>query len=145
MGVEEGGEAVTTADAFAAQQTGFTLPRQRPSGEHNIATQPMRLCVRRPRPDTAVVFVRGDVDMLTAPRLTELLVARLRGTLRTLVVDLSEVDFLGAAGLTALLYADLLARHSGITMRVVTGGNHAAMRPLTVTGIDGRLEVDSAG
>ncbi|UIJ63567.1 STAS domain-containing protein [Amycolatopsis acidiphila] len=135
---------MTAADAFQEQQTRLTLPRQRPSGEsaeHGFAP-PLRLRVRRPRPRTAVVLVRGEVDVLTAPRLTELLVARLRGTLRTLVVDLSEVDFLGAAGLSSLLYADLLARHRGVTMRVVTGDNRWAIRPLTVTGIGDRLNLD---
>lgn len=89
-----------------------------------------------------MVIVRGELDQLTAPRLTELLVARLRGTLRTLVVDLSEVDFLGAAGLSTLVYADLLARQVGVKMRVVTGDNRWASRPLSVTGLDERLTVD---
>jgi anti-anti-sigma factor len=87
-------------------------------------------------------MVRGEVDQLTAPRLTELLVARLRGTLRTLVVDLSEVDFLGAAGLSVLVHADLLARQIGVRMRVVTGDNRSAIRPLTITGLDEALTVD---
>jgi anti-sigma B factor antagonist len=135
---------VTAADAFPARQTRFTLPRQRPSGESPLPTggQPLRLCVRRPRPGAAVVLVRGEVDTLTAPRLTELLTSRLRGTLRTLVVDLSEVDFLGAAGLSALLYANLLARQLGVTMRVVTGDNRWAIRPLSITGVGERLTVD---
>lgn len=133
---------MTTADAFATQQAGFSLPRQRPSGEHHVATEPMRLCVRRPRRHVAVVYVRGDVDALTVPRLTELLHARLRSTVRALVVDLSEVDFLGTAALSALLRANLLARQTGVTLRVVTAGNHAAVRPLTVTGVDARLDTD---
>lgn len=134
---------MTAADAFPFQRTGSTLPRQRPSDEQPvIPARALHLCVRRPRPRTAVVIVRGEVDRLTAPRLTELLVARLRGTLRTLVVDLSEVDFLGAAGLSALVYADLLARQVGVRMRVATGDNRCAIRPLNITGLDETLTVD---
>lgn len=133
---------MTTANAFPDHQTRISLPRQRPPGEHPVTGQPMRLRVSRPGSGTAVVHVRGEVDVLTAPRLTELLVTRLRGAIRTLVIDLSEVDFLGAAGLSALVHAELLARHRGVTLRVVAGDNRAALRPLTVTGLAGLLDVD---
>ncbi|GHF33921.1 anti-anti-sigma factor [Amycolatopsis bartoniae] len=131
---------MTTADAFSSPRTGPSVPRQR-QAPFAAPGSSLRVCVERPGPHTAVVHVRGEVDSASAPKLTEVLVARLRGTLRTLVVDLSEVDFLGAAGLSTLLYADLLARQVGIELCVVTGGNRWAVRALTVTGIDQRLAV----
>jgi anti-anti-sigma factor len=124
---------MTAAESFSRLVREPSVPQQRPGD----AT----LCVRRPNPGTAVVTVRGEVDQLTAPRLTEMLTARLRGTLRTLVVDLSEVDFLGAAGLSALIGADLLARQCGVAFRVVTGDNRWAIRPLTATGLTRHLTV----
>jgi anti-anti-sigma factor len=124
---------MTAAESFSRSVSEMSVPRQRP-GE---AT----LCVQRPSPGTAVVVVRGEVDQLTAPRLTEMFASRLRGTLRTLVVDLSKVDFLGAAGLSALIYADLFARQSGVAFRIVTGDNRWAIRPLTAAGLTQHLTI----
>lgn len=133
---------MTTADAFPVQRSDSSVPRQREvPGPFDAAETSLRVCVERPGPHTAVVHVRGEVDRASSPKLTEVLAARLRGTLHTLVVDLSEVDFLGAAGLSTLLYADLLARQVGVELCVVTGGNPWAVRALTVTGIDQRLAV----
>lgn len=131
----DGGRTVI-ADAFSSV-TESAVPRQRAPGDEPAGSLHVR--VGRPRPGTAVVAVRGELDALSAPRLTNLLVARLRSTLRTLVIDLSEVDFLAAAGLSVLVHADLLARQLGVTLEVVTGGNRWAERALSVTKLDTRL------
>ena len=51
------------------------------------------------------VLVRGDVDIDTAPRLTEALDAAIRGTRGAFVVDLCEVDFLDSSGVSVLVRA----------------------------------------
>ncbi|HVW43201.1 MAG TPA: STAS domain-containing protein [Amycolatopsis sp.] len=96
---------------------------------------PLRLTLTRPDRHTAVVAVAGELDASTAPRLSEMVLARLRGTLRAVVVDLSEVDFLAAAGISVLVRANLLARHRGIDLRIVTGGNRCVARALEITGL----------
>ncbi|WP_346054767.1 STAS domain-containing protein [Amycolatopsis dongchuanensis] len=129
---------MAAADAVPVQRT--ALPLQRGS-QASAVTPQLRLSVERPEPGAAVVHVLGELDGITAPRLTELLAARLRGTLRTLVVDLRDVDFLGAAGLSTLLYADLLARQRHIALCVLADGNRAVNRILEITGVDRRLTV----
>jgi len=101
----------------------------------------LRLSVERPRRGTAVVTVRGELDLLTAPRLAEMLGCRLRGTLRLLIVDLSGLDFLAAAGLSVLASARLRAEQHGIGLWVVTGSNHCVTRALTATGLDRELSL----
>jgi anti-sigma B factor antagonist len=49
------------------------------------------------------VLVRGDVDIDTAPQLTEALDAAIRGTRGAFVVDLSDVSFLASTGVHVLL------------------------------------------
>ena len=60
-----------------------------------------------------VVFVQGVLDLITAPRL-ELLLDRLRDDgHRQITVDLSQLTFLGAAGLSVVIRADHALRSTG--------------------------------
>jgi anti-anti-sigma factor len=128
--------SLTAAEPFFHSLAQFALPRPRSTQEApERSAQQMRLRVRRPRRGTAVVTVRGEVDQLSAPRLREMLSARLRGTLDTLVIDLSGVEFLGTAGLSALIAADLLARQQQVDIRIVTGDNRCVIRALRLTGL----------
>jgi anti-sigma B factor antagonist len=51
------------------------------------------------------VLVRGDVDMHTAPRLSEALDAAIRETRGAFVVDLCAVDFLDSSGVSVVVRA----------------------------------------
>ena len=53
----------------------------------------------------AVVRVKGDVDIYTAPQLWETLDAVIADTPHELVVDLSDVTFLDSSGLSVLVRA----------------------------------------
>ncbi|HEY0577674.1 MAG TPA: STAS domain-containing protein [Pseudonocardia sp.] len=71
---------------------------------------PVRLClIVHRRPGLRIVQVKGELDILTAPALLECLRLQLLMAPTMLVLDLSEVEFLAAAGLSALL----VARHTG--------------------------------
>ena len=60
-----------------------------------------------------VVFVPGALDLITAPRL-ELLLDHLRDDgHRQITVDLSQLTFLGAAGLSVVIRADHALRSTG--------------------------------
>lgn len=93
-----------------------------------------------------VITVRGDVDFLTGPLLRDALLAQLRHTGPPLVIDLTEVDFLGAAGLTALVTVRDTAVAAGIQVRLVTH-TRVVLLPLTVTGLDRLFDIypDLAG
>lgn len=75
--------------------------------------------------ELAELQVRGDLDVATAPELAAIVAALIDGGRRDLVIDLGEVDHLGAAGLGVL--AAFAAR-----LRAV-GGTVTVRRPSTMT------------
>ncbi|GAA4533807.1 STAS domain-containing protein [Amycolatopsis samaneae] len=107
-----------------------------PAGGHGPrGAGELRLTITRRGEDTAVLTVAGDVDVATADRLRAALLrcdARCAG----LVVDLCHVDFLGGAGVRALLRAGERNPEA-----VVVASGHAARRALAVTGADRALDV----
>lgn len=68
--------------------------------------------------DARVVTVTGEVDTLTAPKLTLFLNEQL-STARVVVVDLDGVEFLGSAGLSALFEVNELATEQDRALRLV--------------------------
>src|SRR5689334_17023175 len=81
-----------------------------------------------------VLTVAGEVDMLTAPRLTQAIQAALAAKPAALVVDLSKVEFLASAGITALVSAQ-----EGVvapTRFAVVADGPATSRPMKLMGID---------
>lgn len=72
-------------------------------------------------PGVVVVAVRGEVDLLTAPRLAAAVTEQADGRAGVLVADLSEVAFFGAAGLEALAQAQQRAAAAGVSLRLVVG------------------------
>lgn len=91
--------------------------------------------------NTTVVAVSGDLDLLTAGAFTADLVAMLHLCPTALVVlDLSRVRFLAAAGLSALMAARDTARSHGITVRLVAT-QRAVLRPLEITALNAELPI----
>jgi anti-sigma B factor antagonist len=81
-----------------------------------------------PRGSTVVVEVSGELDLYSAPELMQVVDEAMRdaGT-ETVVIDLSEVDFLGSSGLGVL--ASLATRATVPTSpREGTGAPEAALR-----------------
>lgn len=56
-------------------------------------------------PETPMVVVRGDVDMVTAPKLAEVVSEVLDTFPRRLVFDLYDVSLFGSAGVRVVAYA----------------------------------------
>lgn len=109
----------------------MTLPRARHPG--------LRLRTTWPAPHAVLVTARGDLDSATAPDLARMVSDRLWATPERLVLDLSEVDFLGVAGVRVLVHAAMRAEQCGTELLVVTGANPMVRRALEVTGADERL------
>lgn len=84
--------------------------------------------------EAVVVIAAGEIDMLTATRLQETLIAHLSSRPETLVVDLEQVSFLGSMGLTALALTERVAREQNVDLRVVAT-SRATLRPLEITGM----------
>lgn len=82
----------------------------------------------------AVVSVSGCVDMLTAPSLSQAIDSALAKAPSGIIVDLSKVDFLASAGISALIAASDSIGQSGRFGVVADGA--ATHRPLTLLGLD---------
>jgi anti-sigma B factor antagonist len=85
--------------------------------------------------DCAVLRVRGEIDVYTAPRLREHAIKLLADGARHITADLREVDFLDSTGLGALVGSLKRLREQDGSLTLVT----AADRILTIfrlTGLD---------
>jgi len=87
-----------------------------------------------------VLYVRGEVDVSTTPRVRARLVAMLTHGKPQLIVDLEEVRFLDSSGLGASVAALKLARSRGGEVRLVWEGQRSVRKVLQVTGLDRVLE-----
>src|SRR6478736_7155892 len=92
------------------------------------------------RDGRAVVVIRGELDLATAPDLEAALQERLDAG-QDVVVDLRELDFMDSTGLRVLVAAHARARTDGTRFAITRpkeGG--AVARILTIAGIDTELE-----
>jgi len=91
-----------------------------------------------------VLRVSGELDMLTAPVLTEHVQEQFNrdatSAPRTVVFDLTRVSFLGSAGLAVLAHAQTAAADRGDAVQIVATAR-AVLRPLEVTGLDKVLDI----
>lgn len=94
----------------------------------------LRLSMDFTDPQLAVLTATGDLDVVTTPRLAELLWPRLQTVLRTLVLDLRAVRFLGVSALELLICAHSYATHRGITLCVINS-TPAVDRALAAAGL----------
>jgi anti-sigma B factor antagonist len=85
------------------------------------------------RPDVRYVAVFGELDMHTTPSLLDALTQPDVVGVSNLVVDLSGVTFLGAAGINALLAAARLRRHRR-THLVGLAASPSVRRAVDITG-----------
>ncbi|CAM3723125.1 STAS domain-containing protein [Smaragdicoccus niigatensis] len=88
--------------------------------------------------DALVLKVSGYIDLSTAEVLENALANVLNDLQTLLVVDLSEVEFLGSAGLTILARTH---QRLAAPQRMAIVANNIAARPLEITGLDKVLSV----
>jgi anti-sigma B factor antagonist len=95
------------------------------------------------QPDRAVwiIHVAGELDMLTSPSLQDHLSRLFATRPDRLIIDLSQVSFLGSAGLQVLLDARRAADQQATTLQRSGTNQHAVARPLTITGLDHLFEI----
>lgn len=87
-----------------------------------------------------VLAVWGEVDSYTSPPLKARLLAHLRPTGPPLVIDLTGVSFLGAAGLTVLVTVREAAMAAGTSLCLVAH-SRLVLLPLMITGLDGVFDI----
>jgi anti-sigma B factor antagonist len=66
----------------------------------------------------AVIEVRGEVDLYTAPRMREAIVATASARMPTVVVDLSSVAYMDSSGVATLVEGLQLSRGYGGAFRL---------------------------
>jgi anti-sigma B factor antagonist len=100
-----------------------------------VSARPPGFAVERaPLRGAPGVLVRGDVDLETAPALTEAVEAAIRETRGAFVIDLREVTFLASCGVHLLVRARaLLGREDRALVVICPPG--PARRVLEVVGI----------
>jgi anti-sigma B factor antagonist len=89
--------------------------------------------------DTAVLDLRGEIDLATGDDLAVQLGQALAPVPGLLVVDLTAVDFLGSAGLSALIVARDNAERQGTKIRLVC--NRTTRRTIELTGLTEQFTV----
>lgn len=87
-----------------------------------------------------VAHVDGEVDMLTGPALQSHLDQALATRPERLIVDLSQVTFLGSTGLAVLINTQEAATHQGTTLQL-RGIGRAAARVLQTTNLASFFEI----
>jgi anti-sigma B factor antagonist len=103
----------------------------------------LRLMVDIAAPATTLVTVAGEVDAATAPQLSDALRPHLTAH-GNVLVDLSAVTFLSAAGLHVLVDAHWSMQAGGGTLKLITGPR-CVDRVLTLTGLDTVLDFYQPG
>jgi len=88
-----------------------------------------------------VVTAVGAVDMLTAPQLQDVMTAALGRKPAGLILDMTQVEFLGSAGMQVLMAT---RKQLGPETRfAVVADGPATSRPLKITGIADFIELFS--
>jgi anti-anti-sigma factor len=90
--------------------------------------------------DVGRVVLQGELDLAGVPTLEDALHSLEGEGTPTIVLDLSELNFLDSSGLRAVLSAHDRARERGHRLVVVQGGTQVE-RVLRVTGVERHLEI----
>ncbi|WP_199433292.1 anti-sigma factor antagonist [Qaidamihabitans albus] len=104
----------------------------------NLTSTDMVIQVEQRPAGLEVTHVIGEVDIVAAPALQSCVDEQLQ-RVRSLVLDLGETRFFGAAGLSVLVHTSTAAQRNAVSWAVT--GPHSVLRPLHVTGLDRSLPV----
>ena len=90
---------------------------------------------------TALIRLHGELDLATAPKLSEAVATVLDPRPRSLALDLRELTFVDSTGLNVLVAAHRRAQADGCAF-VVLARRGAVLRAIQVTGMDRLFEVE---
>jgi anti-sigma B factor antagonist len=117
-------------------EPGSEVGARGPAAEQVVRIETGR--VVRAQAQALVVMVAGEIDGFTVDRLRAAVAAGLDqlGDTEILVLDLTEVTFLGSPGLQALFDVAQAARRRREPLRLVVDANRPVIRPIQLTGLD---------
>jgi anti-sigma B factor antagonist len=90
--------------------------------------------------NACIVALDGEVDVYTAPALRERLIEASETGCGTVVVDMTEVDFIDSSGLGVLVSALKRVRENDGQMRIVTA-KEPILKIFRITGLDRVFEL----
>ena len=90
-------------------------------------------------PDTATLYVSGEVDELSGVAFREALDKHSEGFTKDLIVDLGDVDFLPSLGVGVLAVALRNADERGANVELVAGKGTIAQQVLNICGLPHRV------
>jgi anti-sigma B factor antagonist len=98
------------------------------------------------RDDVVLVTVKGEVDVATAPKLREWLEEAFAAKKKSVVLDLTGVEFFGSVGLALLVEYNGRGETDGVELRTVAPAR-AVAGPIYLTTLDKVLKLypDTAG
>jgi anti-sigma B factor antagonist len=99
-----------------------------------ISMRPLHLETVTAGADCAVLRIRSEVDVYTAPQLRERVIQLLADGIRHIIVDLREVDSLDSTGLGVLVGSLRRLREQDGSLKLVTGEGRI-QRLLRLTGL----------
>ncbi|MBV9314380.1 MAG: STAS domain-containing protein [Pseudonocardia sp.] len=125
--------------AEGAPKLSSTLTPQSPIGTFGVP--PLQVTVTHLAQAVPVVRVAGELDMLTESLLEEHLRKHLVALPKRLIVNLSEVSFLGASGLGVLVRIRDAAARQDTRLQLSGTSRRIVARPLKITGLEDMFEV----
>jgi anti-sigma B factor antagonist len=93
----------------------------------------------RPLPTAIVVVAAGEIDLGNAEHFAAAVRAAFDRHPGVVVVDMTEVRFMGSISLAVLAEAGHRAEESGQALRVVVGERRSVIGPLTASGVASHL------
>ncbi len=87
-----------------------------------------------------ILYIEGEINSFTAPELEEVIKNDLNGV-KSLVLDLKDVEYLSSAGLRVLLVAHkVIAKQGKMSLRNV---NKSVMEVFDITGFSNILDIEA--
>jgi anti-sigma B factor antagonist len=90
--------------------------------------------------DYTVVEIRGEIDVYTAPRVRENLLALIATGIRRLLIDLSRVEFLDSTGLGVLVGANRRLQSNGGSLRLICA-QERLLKIFRISGLDSVFDI----
>jgi anti-sigma B factor antagonist len=132
---------VTNENASQPPQSSCQLGFDGPHLSYVDAGEQLSVVVQRLDDVVAVIHVAGEVDMVTGP----LLQSHLRKALATrperLIIDLSQVSFMGSTALSVLLSIRHAAAQQSITLQLRGTQRRTVAVPLQITGVSHMFDI----
>jgi len=87
-----------------------------------------------------LVDVRGEIDIDSAPELDAVIRSHCDEGTSSVVLDLTEVTFMGSTGVNLLVALKIDCERRGIDLRLVAS-SRAVLHPLELTGLEGEFVI----